>query len=452
MPARQLLLGLLIFTLVSCAPASAQVATLTAADFINGIPQASGLSGAEDLTDELTDIASTIVADGKHYPAGAYLVGQYATILTTFGRNIAVMAQTLEFLPPTQKTQLSAYLRNEVTLLLTDTTYATEETGSLGYRTGVNQYNIYGPIVCRPGADAFEDRYTGSDYRDPFRNVLTQLPGNQSSGLRTGAYMGAYSAEGHTISRWEGLYGLWAYAHYTGDWQFIQTNWTQIKNLRAQAPADPMKNDYPYQGGFLAVDGTNSWLIGLISYGRMAAHLNDTATLNSTLTQLNSVITKRVNLGLGGTLITYGWNDTSYHVSTDWRGVQSWWEFTPELGRLLKDRFAYTSSGAGMFSSSRDRYFYLADNAHEGTGENQGEHPWVSYQIYQGELYARAKPADAVNGTGAFTYLQADRDYLRNYLPVSISTRAMPWHMDMYRLQNLLGLIRSHGTITWVNP
>jgi hypothetical protein len=205
-----------------------------------------------------------------------------------------------------------------------------------------------------------------------------------------------------------------------------------------------MKNDYPYQGGFLAVDGSNSWIAGLIGYARMASHLGDTATLNATITSLNPVLAHRDSIATEGTIITYGWDDQIYHASTDWRGVRQWWELTPEIGR----KFLAADTSADLFSSTSDRYYPLADNAHEGTGENQGEHPWVSHQAFQGQLYSMAK----TEANGSFTYTQTKRDFLRAKLPITISTRAMPWHMDTYRMQNLVSLVRAHGTTIWVNP
>lgn len=436
---------------LAAAPPAPAAEPLTAAALVDSVPRTVELAGAEDLLAEARYLAGQIVADGRHYPAGAYMHGQYATMLTCFGRNVAAMAQLLEFLPgdlakpASPKGALAAYLAREVRHLLDERQYAWEESGSLGYRAGTGRYNVYGPIVLAAGVEAIEEPYAGEDYREPWKMAFCKLPDGTWTGQRLGVWMASYSSR-HTISRWEGLYGLWAYAHYTGDWAFIRENWETIRAIRARAPAEPVKNDYPPQGGFLKIDGTNSWIAGLVGYARLAAGVGDASERQAAEAELERAIRKRVELGCGGTVITYAFNDTQYHDSLNQHGIQYWWEFTPELGRLLRDRFPEDlARRADELRRGQVQFFYLSDLSLEHTGENQGQHPWVSVQVYQGLACAWAQ----VGEDGSLTYPAEARARLREMLPEASACRAMPYHMDMYRLQNLVALLRAHGRTTW---
>jgi hypothetical protein len=114
------------------------------------------------------------------------------------------------------------------------------------------------------------------------------------------------------------LYPLWLWAHATGDWSIIESNWPQWESLVEQAP-NKMEEDC--RSGYLG---------GLIAYCRIATHMKDNEAVAKGLSITRKALRKRLVYEFAhpkGGLITEV--PVSRSIFARWRHL------TPEVGRLL---------------------------------------------------------------------------------------------------------------------
>jgi hypothetical protein len=219
----------------------------------------------------------------------------------------------------------------------------------------------------------------------------------------------------------------------------IQSNWSTIQNIRANAPNRPVKPVDP------EARATNAWVLGLTAYVRLARGVGDSTTESAALADLANALGVRSGQGVGGAKGN-GFGYTSAH-GLYW--IEGWDEWTPDFGRWLRDEF-----GAGQISDQIDvlvtdnriYLWYESDLSHAHNGESQQQASWISFPIYQAYTAALAN----VGTAGTWTYDEAARAFLRDRLPQAVVSRVTPYHRDAYYLQNLVALIRAHGTTTWV--
>jgi hypothetical protein len=114
------------------------------------------------------------------------------------------------------------------------------------------------------------------------------------------------------------LYPLWLWAHVTGDWRRIESNWDRLKELVDQPP------------GKMEEDCRNGHVAGLIAYCRIADHVKDKQAveraLGVTRTALRERLAYEFAYGEGG-LISEA--PVSRSIFARWRHL------TPEVGHLL---------------------------------------------------------------------------------------------------------------------
>jgi hypothetical protein len=419
---------------------AAPTAQFTAADFVDSIPQTTNITGAKDLIAELTYIGQQIAADGQHYPPGVNLHNSTNNhFLYTYGRSLFAIAQTLPFLPGdvsdplTVRGAVAAYLRSEVQTHMLDGSYFdVEESGSVGYRTSAQNYRGWAPAVLRSDTGAVDEQ--------PWWNPQPRWRWG-SSGVAQGrgglAWGDPWRARADH-SRWEGLLALWAYAHYTGDWSLIDANWSTVQSIRASAPDDPFKPIYP------DAPATNAWVMGLTAYARLARGVGDGTAEAAALADLNQALNVRYAEGVGG---DKGGNfDYTSLEGIFW--IEGWDEWTAEFGRWLLNKFGASQIDGriqDLVTDGRIFLWYESDMSHAHNGENQQQTSWISFPIYQ----AHAAALTTVGVDGEWTHDQAARTFLRDHLPQPVVSRATPYHRDAYYMQNLVTLIRAHGTTTW---
>ena len=114
------------------------------------------------------------------------------------------------------------------------------------------------------------------------------------------------------------LYPLWLWAHVTGDWQRIESNWGQLKGLVDQPP------------GKMEEDCRNGYVAGLIAYCRIADHMKNQQAVEKTLPVARKALRER---------LTYEFAHTEGGLISEVPVLRSifarWRHLTPEVGRLL---------------------------------------------------------------------------------------------------------------------
>ena len=184
------------------------------------VPTVRPPQGADDVVARIRAQVARIVAADRHDLIGARLWSTNNQLLWGHGRAAASIAQTLPYLPGDLADKTRAFLSREVDEYLLDPNHmAREFAGSIGTAEGVRDFGI--------------------------------------SWSKNGAF------------RWEALYGLWAYGHYTGDWGRIERGWAGVKALygRAAQNADRALGTNASRG-MGTVSGINSQIAGLMGVKR----------------------------------------------------------------------------------------------------------------------------------------------------------------------------------------
>ncbi len=114
------------------------------------------------------------------------------------------------------------------------------------------------------------------------------------------------------------LYPLWLWAHVTGDWARIESNWERLKPLVDQPP-NKMEQDC-----------RNGYVAGLIAYCRIADHMSDREAVGRGLSATRAALRER---------LTYEFAHTKGGLILEVPVLRSifarWRHLTPEVGRVL---------------------------------------------------------------------------------------------------------------------
>jgi hypothetical protein len=296
---------LLVLTISIGSPAIPPAQVITADTIIDEALQVTANSASQDLIDELTVLSQRFVDDTSTQGlVGAAFIKSRPSILYFLGSTVSTMSMVVPLLPGTvadtgsPRGRLAAKLRAIVVTYLLSQSYWNWESTSTGSPALLAAANPNVPFSWEHGS--------------------------------TGPY-------------WEKFYALWAYAHYTGDWSLIQTNWAFIK-ARYQS-GDPTPD--PRQRSVIAPDRTkiyrsdaNDLASGLIGYARMATYMNDpTAATARTQAQaaLDYVLTR---------LDSY-WDASPAFRDANTITIRGEWSpghnLTPEIGRWVNGRALTTA-------------------------------------------------------------------------------------------------------------
>jgi hypothetical protein len=351
-----------------------------------------------DVLERLRKQVARVVAEDRHDLIGARLWSTNNQVLWGHGRAVASLAQTMPYLPSDLAAKLRAYLAVEVDEYLLDARHIDKEVaGSVGTAEGVRFFGI--------------------------------------SWSNNGAF------------RWETLYGLWAYAHYTGDWARIKKNWPAIRSIYAKAEQTPRRAlGTNADKGMGMVSGINSHIAGLMGMTRMAKRLKDpaiaTAASKAAIARLKEKLAE----------IDSGPENPVVLLPNTWRelGMPAYVDLTPDLCRVLA---AYRKGRVTMQMNlvvNRFRTWHLGDMDHVSdwmaappfppvTADNKrpGEEGFQASVFASPIFLARAYIA----GVSVET--------LRNELPMAQSSRTVPTYLDMFRLQNLVALAHRMSTVMW---
>lgn len=230
------------------------------------------------------------------------------------------------------------------------------------------------------------------------------------------------------------LYALWLYAHNTGDWAYIESNWSAIKSFYNAHPAE--------------INRYYTSMAGAIGAARMAAQkpTPDTAFLNTVLSQLNTGFTTGKNY-----IDIAQYTENAYIWLTDYTYPNSntvavtrntiplgfhLIDITPEIGRYLNADTGIRTQILGtsefglpmLIKKSPMWYMAQAPQWNKFSGEGSGSVPFDRAMIFPIKNWIQ-------NETAA---------QLRRYIDVPDAAVG-----DCYYLQNLVRVIEASGPDCW---
>lgn len=350
------------------------------------------ITGADDLKAKLASQVQKIISSGHLLPFRT-IYGEDNPHFFWYNRydTIYTLSLVYPYLDPTTQTSLKTYLKSEL-----------------------SAYPIWSAVFLDPavGTTRQSDDLPAGKYLSDAQNMLNQY---------------------QTRPRLFALYALWLYANSTGDWTYIDTNWTQIKNFYSTYSTELSQ----YYSG----------LAGGIGMVRLAAGKTtpDTATRDAVITSLISGFTTGKNyLTFSQSAETaYKWI-SGYIISSGGSGgtrnsFPQGFQFidtSPEIGRYIFDDATLKSLvlGSSEFSlpemEKRSPLWYMAQapQFNKYSGEGSGSVPFDRAMVFP--LHA--------------WILKDSSTKLRSYLDVPD-----PVIGDYYYLQNLTRTIESHGSPCW---
>lgn len=381
--------------LAAACPAGAQEIDV---ESLLAVPEPAPVTAGQDLVAEVNEQVARWVASGRHDNVGGRLWGVANQLLWGHGHATAVMAQALPYLEPDLAARARQYLAAEVDdYLLNEEHLAREVAGSLGTREGIPDFGL--------------------------------------------------TWQKNMAFRFEALYGLWAYAHHTGDWQRIERNWPAIKRIFAGCQIDqPRAAGGTTRGTSANLPAINSEIAGLIGLVRMARQVGDAATERVATAALRERLAKKLEqvdqaAELAIHMLGSGEPTTLY--------IADYQDLTPELARWLGARRPQKVAAQVAAITNRLRYWFLGDMDHVADWMASPPLPPVASNVehekHPGEeSFQMSLFADPIFMLQAYA-LDQPADALRRQLPLAQSSRATPQSMDVFRLQHLLAILAAGG-------
>jgi len=210
------------------------------------------------------------------------------------------------------------------------------------------------------------------------------------------------------------LYPLWLWAHVTGDWSSIKSDWKLLRELLDEAP-NKMEEDCH-----------NGYQAGLIAYCRIAQRLRDNSAVEKGLAVTRKALRERLAFEFAhtrGGLIT--------QVSV-LRSIFSRWRYlTPEIGRICAIYAEQTHKHLmDVYVDYHRPTWYLAWGVETmWRNECPFAFPTMSAEVFAAKSLILHEPAEKLTG----------------YLDI-------PWcKADVFYIQKLVLCIEAYGNVTWQN-
>jgi hypothetical protein len=393
---------------MACAagPAAAGAQSLTEDQVIDQTLRIDSVTGADDLVAEARRLAQAFVDDPSDYSGvGINLTKATPLFMHYRGTTVSTMAALIPLLPgpvsqsDTLAGRLAARLRTDVTSYLLNATYWDWE-----YATG-----------------------TASPYIQPANpNVRITISHRYRSG-----------------PHWEKMYGLWAYAYYTGDWALLQSNWSfiQARYSECEKAAGATQRSQMVQGVFR--NASNDFANGAMAYVRIAQHLGQTTAATSARTYARAALVEtanRVNVSWASAPVTAGWDNTPATIAGEW---SPGYNLSPEVGRYINDRAratAQTRLDEAVNAASLRGHWWTGyvNNVDRGRPPFSDEDYWGMPNLPPELFLGRAWML--MEGSAA----------LRPVKPWHVVMGSTPEYRDMLYIRSLYALITRHASVSWV--
>jgi hypothetical protein len=204
------------------------------------------------------------------------------------------------------------------------------------------------------------------------------------------------------------LYGLWLWSKNTGDWSYVQSRWTDIRNF-----FNTRKNDYPYYAD----------ISGAIGFTRIANQLGQTTDYQN-----------GTQAALAGMQAGLDFNTYKTRAENDYddpRGNPTGWNMpvffglTPEVGLYLKEQF----------SGSVESFILSKENGN-------GMRWWYITRVGQ---HAEPGETSYLLPTAAWSHFLAHAYVIRNKQSDLIKWLDRPWGRgDFYSIQKIVATLQAN--------
>jgi len=208
------------------------------------------------------------------------------------------------------------------------------------------------------------------------------------------------------------LYPLWLWAHVTGDWGRIESDWKRLRELVAEAP------------NRMEEDCHNGYLAGLIAYCRIAQRMRDNAAVERGLATTRAALRERLAYEFaytrGGLILQV---PVSRSIFSRWRHL------TPEIGRFCSSYAGQTHKHLmAVYVDYHRPTWHLAWGVETmWRNECPFAFPTMSAEVFAAKALILYEPAEK----------------LISYLDI-------PWcKADLFYIQKLVLCIEAYGKITW---
>lgn len=392
------LLTTLIFLLFSYTPAHAQTFT----SYIWQYPRPQNISGADDLKTKLETETQKVINAG-HLAPFRTLYGEGITRFDWVNRydSIYTISLAYPYLNSTLQTQAKNYLKNELT----------------SYPVWIDNY--------------------GGRYLDP--NVGTK---REPDILPTGVRVTNQEWDYRFRPKLFALYALWLYAHNTGDWVYIEQNWSAIKDWYSANTTSTTDHLGEVGQYYTSISGA-------IGIARMAMEkpTPDAATRDIAVAHINSGLTNGKNFLQFATLAEniFLFNGGNNQIKTEADNPLAYYilDVSPEIGRYFNDDPNLKSAILGSDPAATSFNYSLASGEYKSSlwfmaqapyamteyyGEGSGQDPLFKGMMFPIHIWVKKDNAQT----------------LRKYLDVPDALIG-----DFYHIQNLTRTIEASGTECW---
>jgi hypothetical protein len=209
------------------------------------------------------------------------------------------------------------------------------------------------------------------------------------------------------------LYPLWLWAHVTGDWQRIESNWGQLKGLVDQPP------------GKTEEDCRNGYVAGLIAYCRIATHMKDKQAVEKAIAATREALRGRLTYELA-----YTEGGLIAEVPVLRSIFARWRHLTPEVGRFLAQYAGPTHKHLmDVYVDYHRPTWFLAWGVETmWRNESPFAFPTMPAEIFAARAWILNEPAET----------------LTRFLDV-------PWcKADLFYIQKLVWCLDAHDRTAWV--
>src|SRR3989344_8713709 len=374
---------ILIFSVLFLIPASVAAQT-PSSKYVWEYEKITNVANAADLQQKLNREIEKIIQTG-HLAPFRTLYGESNVRYYWFRRfeTIYTLSLAHPYVSSSLQPQLKTYIKNELT-----------------------QY----PIWITSYGDQFLKANVGTQ-RNQELNLTTQQRTNETAG---------YEYWYRDWPKLFGIYSLWLYAQNTGDWQYIEQNWTTIKNFYNSNRAEASKY---YQS-----------IAGAIAMARLATQKPTPDQAMATTAQADA--SNGLTAGLNFSTFVTNANSTFYSPSRNF----VFQYLTPEVTRFIDENSTLKQAAIGIpsddssFTRAETRYptWYLAQspNSDGWYGEGFSANYEIRHWLFPYQRWILKDPPSK----------------LRLYVDVPDALVG-----DYFYLQNLTRTIEAHGQECWVD-
>jgi hypothetical protein len=220
------------------------------------------------------------------------------------------------------------------------------------------------------------------------------------------------------------LYNIWAYSHYTGDWVYVENNWSSIE---VQIPG--------------STSSDNGDVANLIGGYRMAVHMSDsdaTTYLNRATASLQSRLTWESNNPVSNNWL--GENDSSAFCDYTWAHgcrIHRYNNMTYELGRVLYQYAQTPMTVQDSFIRSAIPSQVVTRGWYPVRGEGFENRPHQARDVWAQKAFIMQLPDEDLTAYISSTWCKGDLYYIERLAWTAMAAKALeaPRNLQIISIQ-----------------